>query len=117
MIDCPCSGAISNTDQITGLVATQQIYSGEQITKLRFSQSAVTGIQGELKGTMRAFQVQGDGNELLAGVLREGDRVDLVATFKYQGSSVRPTPDSTDASHSATVHRPRAPPGLIHSRW
>ena len=76
-------GAISNTDQITGLVATQQIYSGEQITKLRFSQSAVTGIQGELKGTMRAFQVQGDGNELLAGVLREGDRVDLVATFKY----------------------------------
>ncbi len=76
-------GAISNTDQITGLVATQQMYTGEQITKLRFSESAVTGIQGELKGTLRAFQVQGDANELLAGTLRAGDHVDLVGTFKY----------------------------------
>ena len=76
-------GAISNTDQINGLVATQQIYEGEQITKLRFSESAVTGIHGELSGTLRAFQIQGDGNELLAGTLRAGDHVDLVATFKY----------------------------------
>src|SRR5437879_1231492 len=76
-------GAVSNTDQINGLVATQQIYEGEQITKLRFSTSAVTGIHGELSGTLRAFQVQGDGNELLAGTLRAGDHVDLLATFKY----------------------------------
>ena len=76
-------GAVSNTDQINGLVATQQIYEGEQITKLRFSTSAVTGIHGELSGTLRAFQIQGDGNELLAGTLRDGDHVDLLATFKY----------------------------------
>ncbi len=76
-------GAISDPDQISGLVATQQIYAGEQITKLRFAQSAVSGLRGELTGTTRAFQVQGDGNELLAGTLRAGDHVDLVATFKY----------------------------------
>jgi len=76
-------GAISNTDQLNGLVATQQIYDGEQLTKLRFSTSAVTGIYGELSGTTRAFQIQGDGNELLAGTLRDGDHVDVLATFKY----------------------------------
>ncbi|MCU1428231.1 MAG: Flp pilus assembly protein CpaB [Actinomycetia bacterium] len=76
-------GAVSNTDQITGLVAAQQIFAGEQITKLRFSRDAVQGIQGQLTGTTRAFQVQGDANQLLAGTLRTGDHVDLVATFKY----------------------------------
>jgi Flp pilus assembly protein CpaB len=74
-------GAVSNTQQIDGLVATQQIYAGEQITKLRFSQSAVQGIQGQLKGTQRAYQLHGDPNQFLAGTLREGDHVDLVATF------------------------------------
>jgi pilus assembly protein CpaB len=74
-------GAVSNTGQITGLVATQQIFAGEQITKLRFSQSAVQGIQGQLKGTQRAYQVHGDPNQFLAGTLRAGDHVDLVATF------------------------------------
>jgi Flp pilus assembly protein CpaB len=77
-------GAVSNPDQITGLVATQQIFAGEQITRSRFSRSAVQGIQGQLKGTLRAFQIQGDGNQLLAGTLRAGDHVDLVATFKYR---------------------------------
>jgi Flp pilus assembly protein CpaB len=74
-------GAVSNTNQITGLVATQQIFAGEQITKLRFSQSAVQGIQGQLTGTQRGYQVHGDPNQLLAGTLRAGDHVDLVATF------------------------------------
>src|SRR5438132_455069 len=75
-------GAISNTDQITGLVATQQIYSGEQITKLRFSPSAVTGIQGELKGTMRAFQVQGDGWSLpLRSPINADDSPESVTTL------------------------------------
>ena len=77
-------GAISNTEQISGLVATQQIFDGEQITLRRFSQDATLGIQGELKGTYRAYQVHGDPNQMLAGTLRKGDHVDLVGTFKYK---------------------------------
>jgi Flp pilus assembly protein CpaB len=75
-------GAVSNTNQIDGLVATQQIFAGEQITKMRFSESAVQGIQGQLKGNQRGYQVHGDPNQLLAGTLRAGDHVDLVATFE-----------------------------------
>jgi Flp pilus assembly protein CpaB len=77
-------GAISNASQLAGTVANQPIYVGEQVTTSRFSDSAVAGIQGQLKGTMRAVQLQGDANQLLSGTLRAGDHVDLVATFKYK---------------------------------
>jgi Flp pilus assembly protein CpaB len=76
-------GSISNTSQLAGSIANQTIYTGEQITTSRFSDSAVAGIQGQLKGTMRAYQLQGDGNQLLSGTLRAGDHVDVVATFSY----------------------------------
>jgi Flp pilus assembly protein CpaB len=77
-------GAITSTDQIAELTAAQPIFSGEQITLRRFSQTATLGIHGEIKGPLRAMQVQGNANQLLAGTVRHGDRVDLVATFKYE---------------------------------
>jgi Flp pilus assembly protein CpaB len=76
-------GSISNTSQLAGSITNQPIYVGEQITTSRFSDTAVAGIQGQLKGTMRAYQLQGDGNQLLAGTLRAGDHIDVVATFRY----------------------------------
>jgi Flp pilus assembly protein CpaB len=106
-------GAISNTAQISDLVATQQIFDGEQITLRRFSQDATLGIQGELKGTFRAYQVHGDANQLLAGTLRKGDHVDLVATFHYK----LPQMDSVHLAATRTVLRdlvvlqPTASPG------
>jgi Flp pilus assembly protein CpaB len=77
-------GAISSPDEVKDKVASQQTFAGEQVTTSRFSSLAQTGIQGQLKGTMRAFQVQGDGNQTLAGTLKDGDRVDVVATFNYK---------------------------------
>jgi Flp pilus assembly protein CpaB len=77
-------GAISSPDEVKDKVASQQTFAGEQVTTSRFSSVAQTGVQGQLKGTMRAFQVQGDGNQTLAGTLKSGDRVDVVATFNYK---------------------------------
>jgi Flp pilus assembly protein CpaB len=76
-------GAISNADQITGLVATQPTLEGEQVTTRRFSPVSENGVRADLKGTLRAMQVHGDANQTLAGTLRDGDHVDVVATFKY----------------------------------
>jgi Flp pilus assembly protein CpaB len=87
-------GAISNASQLAGTVANQPIYVGEQVTNSRFSDSAVAGIQGQLKGTMRAVQLQGDTNQLLAGTLRPGDYVDLLATFPYSRVSAGGTGSS-----------------------
>jgi Flp pilus assembly protein CpaB len=77
-------GAISSPDEVKDKVASQQTFAGEQVTTSRFSSVAASGIQGQLRGTMRAFQIQGDGNQTLAGTLKDGDRVDVVATFNYK---------------------------------
>jgi Flp pilus assembly protein CpaB len=76
-------GAISSSDQLAGLVATQPTLEGEQVTTRRFSPVAEKGIRADLKGNLRAFQLQGDSNQTLAGTLKDGDRVDVVAAFKY----------------------------------
>jgi len=77
-------GAISSADQISSLVATKPTLEGEQVTMRRFSPVAERGIRADLKGNLRAFQVSGDVNQTLAGTLHDGDRVDVVATFKYK---------------------------------
>jgi Flp pilus assembly protein CpaB len=75
-------GAISNPSQLEELVATQPILAGEQVTTRRFATPAERGVRAQLKGTMRAVQVPGDQHQLLAGTLRAGDRVDVVASIK-----------------------------------
>jgi len=83
-------GAISKPTDLKPFVSSQQIYAGEQVTLNRFSTVAATGVHGQLKGTLRAYILPGDANQLLAGTLRTGDHVDLVANFHYkrgQGNS------------------------------
>jgi Flp pilus assembly protein CpaB len=81
-------GAISSPDEIKSLVAAQETFAGEQVTTQRFSSVAQTGIVGQLRGTMRAYQIKGDANELLAGTLKTGDYVDLVAALPQGQKSV-----------------------------
>jgi len=76
-------GAITSDKQIERLVAAQPTYAGEQISLTRFSTAAIEGIRGVLRGPLRAMQIAGDPNQTLAGTLRTGDRVDVVANIKY----------------------------------
>lgn len=80
-------GAISSPKQVSGLVLSQPVYSGEQITLRRFSNAAAQGIRSQLKGTLRAVQIAGDPNQLLAGTLAAGDHVDLVANLRLSSNS------------------------------
>lgn len=77
-------GAISKPSDLKAYVSSQPIYAGEQVTLNRFSTTASTGVHGQLKGTMRAYILPGDANQLLVGTLRAGDHIDLVANFKYK---------------------------------
>jgi Flp pilus assembly protein CpaB len=74
-------GAISSPDQVASLVLSGPVYAGEQVTLRRFSDAAAEGIRSQLKGTLRAVQIDGDPNQLLAGTLQAGDHVDLVANL------------------------------------
>lgn len=80
-------GAISNPSQIAGLVLSEAVYAGEQVTTRPFTDVAAQGIRAQLKGTMRAVQIAGDPNQVLAGTLQPGDHVDVVANLHLQTSS------------------------------
>ena len=74
--------AVTNLQQIRNLYTTEPIYSGEQLTLKRFAPPAEQGIRSKLSGTQRAMQISGDTNQLLAGTLVPGDRVDVIANLK-----------------------------------
>jgi Flp pilus assembly protein CpaB len=103
------AGAVSRPEQISTLVATETTYKDEQVTVSRFRPLAEGGIKAELKGNVRAIEVAGDGPQLLAGTLRKGDRVDVIASIKVE------IEDEGEKSFSRTVLRDllvlRAPGG------
>src|SRR5438270_8508808 len=82
-------GAISSPAQVTGLVLAAPVFAGEQMTLRRFSDVAAQGIRSHLKGTLRAVQVAGDPNQLLAGTLSAGDHVDVVANLRLESNTTR----------------------------
>jgi Flp pilus assembly protein CpaB len=77
-------GAISNPSQVQDLVAVETVYEGEQLSVNRFKPVEAAGIRAELKGNLRAVQVDGSANALILGTLKRGDHIDLVATFKIE---------------------------------
>ncbi|HVA31383.1 MAG TPA: Flp pilus assembly protein CpaB [Gaiellaceae bacterium] len=80
-------GAISSPEQIQNLVLSGPLFAGEQVTLRRFADVAAQGIRAQLKGTLRAVQIAGDPNQLLAGTLQTGDHVDLVANLRLGANS------------------------------
>jgi Flp pilus assembly protein CpaB len=76
------AGAISNPEQIKNQVLSQPLLKGDEVSVRRFNDLAAQGLRGQLKGTTRAVQVAGDANQLLAGTLKAGDHVDLVANLR-----------------------------------
>jgi Flp pilus assembly protein CpaB len=77
-------GAISDPQEIVDKIAAQPVYAGEQVTVRRFTSVSQQGVHGKIKGNVRAVQITGTPQQLLAGTLRAGDHVDVVASFKYK---------------------------------
>ena len=92
-------GAISKPSELKKLIASQRTYAGEQVTVNRFSTVSQSGVQGSLKGTLRAYEVAGTSNQVLAGILKVGDHVDVVANFHYKIAGRSTT---GDLSYAAT---------------
>lgn len=84
-------GSVTTAAPLTSLVATNPIYKGEQITLRQFKPRAQGGIFAKFSGTQRVVAVMGEPQQLLAGTLSEGDRVDVVATAHYKSGPRRAT--------------------------
>jgi Flp pilus assembly protein CpaB len=74
-------GAISTPEQLDGRVAAATIYAGEQVTTRRFTTEEAKGIRAQIEGNERALAVPGTSEQLLAGTLVAGDRVDVVGSW------------------------------------
>ncbi len=80
------SGSVVSGAALTSKVVTDPIYKGEQITLRHFAPAQQGGIFAEFSGKERAIAVLGEPQQLLAGTLSRGDRVDVVATAHYTGN-------------------------------
>jgi Flp pilus assembly protein CpaB len=76
-------GSVVSGAPLTSLVSTDSIFKGEQITLRQFGPIAQAGIFAKFSGKQRAVALLGEPTQLLDGTLSDGDRVDVVATSKY----------------------------------
>jgi pilus assembly protein CpaB len=71
------SGAIANAAALHGKVAAHDIYPGEQLTAADFTVGG--GLPATLSPDMRAITISLDSAHSMAGVIRDGDHVDVYA--------------------------------------
>jgi Flp pilus assembly protein CpaB len=76
-------GAVTSATPLTAKVTATEIYKGQQITLRQFVPMTQGGIFAKFSANQRLVIVPGDQNQLLAGTLADGDRVDVVVTAKY----------------------------------
>jgi Flp pilus assembly protein CpaB len=85
------SGSVVSAAPLTSQVVTDEIFKGEQITLRQFTPAQQGGIFAKFSGEQRAVSVLGEPQQLLAGTISAGDRVDVVATAKYSVPASRAT--------------------------
>ena len=76
-------GWVATAAPLTSLVASDQIYKGEQITLRQFKPAAQGGIFAKFSGNERVLTVPGEPRQVLAGTVSAGDHVDVVANVTY----------------------------------
>lgn len=89
-------GAVTTPAQLAGRVATATTFTGQQVTLRSFAGAAAQGTAGQLTGDDRAVALAGDATQVLAGTVKTGDRVDVIASVK--------SPDG-QATYGRTVAR------------
>ena len=104
-------GSIVSSAALTSLVAAGQIYKGEQITLRQFAPIAQGGVFAKFSGTQRAVSVAGDDNQLLAGTISGGDRVDVVATVRYKSGDAERVSSRVVLRNLVVLQAPEAPKG------
>ena len=102
-------GYVSSPDQVASLLTTQTIFAGEQVTLRRFASHAQQGIRSQLHGTLRALSLPGTNDQLLAGILKDGDHVDVMANLKTAAAAAtllrRPRRRTEPARPASAQHR------------
>src|SRR6476659_8619011 len=103
--DAAVDGAISNPDQLKGLVARSDIYPGEQLTTNQFVKSSTTSPTVQLTPKQRAVGFPVGPAPCMVGQVQAGDRVGVVATLDVTpiGANGLPMSGSQPIARTKTI--------------
>jgi len=80
------TAALTDPASLTGLVATKDIYPGQQLTSADFAFAAPNSLQSKITGDQRAINLSTDAEHGLIGLIGPGDRVDIFGGFNLAGA-------------------------------
>jgi pilus assembly protein CpaB len=86
-------GAITDPASLRGLVATTDIYPGQQLTVADFSATGADALGNRISAQQRAISVPIDSAHGMIGNIQPGDHVDLFAGFNVKKLQPDGTPD------------------------
>ena len=78
-------GALTDPTTLRGLVASDDIYKGQQLTAADFAPTPPDALQNKLTGQARAIAISIDASHGLMGQLNAGDHVDVYVGVNIQG--------------------------------
>ena len=105
-----CPGAISSPDQVRDPAhdADDLRRRAGHAPPLR-DRTPQQGIRSQLHGTLRAISLPGTTDQLLAGTLKDGDHVDVIANLKTGGCSDAASQSASSHANLLVLHAPAAP--------
>ena len=81
-------GAYTDLNAARGLILTQPVFHGDQLTASRTGVRHDASVAARLTGTQRAFRLPVDANSGLTGDVQAGDRVDVMASYVLDTNQV-----------------------------
>ena len=75
-------GAIDSISKLQGMALTVPVASGQQLLQTQLAAPSTQALSFRVKTGMRAITLPIDRNNAAGGSIQEGDRVDVIATFK-----------------------------------
>lgn len=76
------SGAVADLSNLQGMVLSVPVVKGQQLLQTQLAEPATQALSFRIKPGMRAVTLAIDRKNAVGGAIKEGDRVDVVATFK-----------------------------------
>ena len=106
-------GALTSESQLQGQVLTVPVAKGQQILQSQLGPPEEQSLSYRIKTGMRAISIAVDRRNAVGGAIKEGDRVDVIATFDAdqfsQLQTTAPTTVSTTAPTTASTAEPTGP--------
>jgi Flp pilus assembly protein CpaB len=96
VVSSVASGALTSESQLQGTVLTVPVAKGQQILQSQLGAPEEQSLSYRMKTGMRAISIAVDRRNAVGGAIKEGDRVDVIATFDAgQFNAVQLTPPTT----------------------